>query len=65
MLAGNPLTGGLGRIDLGYRATLLLVTGVALLVTIVTAGADVALVAQFTGVALGVIVGRRRLLNVS
>jgi membrane associated rhomboid family serine protease len=66
VLAGNPLAGGLlGRIDLGRRAKLLLVTGVALLVTIVTAGTGVALVAHFTGVVLGVIAGRRRLLNVS
>ena len=37
----------------------------ALLVTIVTAGAGVALVAHFTGVILGAIAGRRRLLKAS
>lgn len=58
-IAGNRLTGGiLDRLDLGPRATLALVVGVALLVTLVTASAGVALVAHFTGIVLGVVAGR-------
>ncbi|WP_142860880.1 rhomboid family intramembrane serine protease [Salinigranum halophilum] len=58
-IAGNRLTGGvLDRLDLAPRATLALVVGVALVVTLVTASAGVALVAHFTGVVLGVVAGR-------
>jgi membrane associated rhomboid family serine protease len=64
VLAGNPLTGGLlARFDLGRRARTALLVGVALAVTVLTAGAGVALVAHFTGVALGVVGGRFRVLD--
>jgi membrane associated rhomboid family serine protease len=66
VLAGNPLSGGLlARLDLGRRATALLLVAVAVTVTLLTAGAGVALVAHFTGVVLGAVAGRLRLLRVS
>ncbi|MDZ7702397.1 MAG: rhomboid family intramembrane serine protease [Halobacteriales archaeon] len=65
VLAGNPLTGGvLDRLDLGRRGRLALLVAVALGVTLLTAGAGVALVAHATGAALGLAAGRRRLLGV-
>lgn len=65
VLAGNPLTGGLlDRLDLGRRGTVALLVAVALAVTLLTAGAGVALVAHATGAALGLVAGRLRLLRV-
>ena len=64
VLAGNPLTGGLlARFDLGYRARTALLVGVAVAVTVLTAGAGVALVAHFTGVVLGAVGGRLHVLD--
>lgn len=64
VLAGNPLTGGvLDRLDLSRRAKLALVLAVALLVTLLTAGSNVALVAHATGLVLGLVSGRLRLLG--
>jgi membrane associated rhomboid family serine protease len=64
VLAGNPLTGGLlARLDLGHRARTALLVGVAVVVTVLTAGAGVALVAHFTGVVLGVVGGRLHVLD--
>ena len=65
VLSGNPLAGGLlARLDLGRRAKVVLLVALALLVTIVTAGPGVALVAHFVGFALGVVGGRFRVLRV-
>lgn len=65
VLAGNPLTGGvLDRLDLGRRAKLGLVAAIALLVTLLTAGSNVALVAHAAGLVLGLVSGRLRLLGV-
>lgn len=64
-LAGNPLAGGLlARLNLGRRARLILIAGVALVVTVLTAGPGVALVAHFTGFTLGLVAGRRRILRI-
>lgn len=64
VLAGNPLTGGvLARVDVGYRGRFLLLLLVAVAVTVATAGPGVALVAHFTGVVLGVLAGRLRVLQ--
>lgn len=65
VLAGNPITGGvLSLVDLGRRAKIALIAGIALVVTVLTAGPGVALVAHFTGFALGLGAGRLRLLRV-
>lgn len=65
VLAGNPVTGGLlSLFDLGRRAKVLLVAVVALAVTLLTASPGVALVAHFTGFALGLVAGRLRVLRV-
>lgn len=64
-LTGNPLTGGLlGRLRLGRRGKLALLVAVGLVVTVLTAGPGVALVAHFAGVALGAVAGRFRVLRV-
>lgn len=66
VLAGNPLTGGaLALVNIGRRTKVALLLVAALAVTILTAGPGVALVAHFTGFALGVTAGRRRVLRVS
>lgn len=65
VLAGNPLTGGvLARLELGRRAKFALLVGVAVLVTLLTAGSGVALVAHATGLSLGLVSGRLRALHV-
>lgn len=65
VLAGNPLTGGvLDRLDLSRRAKLGLVVAVALGLTLLTARSGVALVAHATGLVLGLVSGRLRLLRV-
>lgn len=64
VLAGNPLSGGvLDRVPLGRRGKLALLAGCALAVTVLTAGAGVALVAHFTGAVLGLMAGRVRVLR--
>lgn len=64
VLAGNPVTGGLlDRLDLGRRAQLVLLAAVALLVTLLTAGSNVAVVAHATGLVLGLVAGRLGLLR--
>ena len=66
VLAGNPLTGGLlSWVELGRRGKVLLVAGIAIAVTVLTAGPGVALVAHFTGFVLGLVAGRRRVLRVA
>lgn len=65
VLAGNPLAGGLiDRLNLGRRGRLALLAAVAVLVTLLTAGSDVALVAHAAGFVLGLVAGRVRLLHV-
>lgn len=65
VLSGNPLAGGLlTLIDLGRRAKVVLIASIALAVTVITGGPGVALVAHFTGFALGLIAGRLRVLRV-
>lgn len=64
VLAGNPVTGGLlSLVDLGRRAKIALMAGIALVTTVLTAGPGVALVAHFTGFTLGLGAGRLRLLR--
>lgn len=63
VLAGNPLTGGLlARLSPGPRAKLALLVGAALVVTLLTAGPGVALVAHGVGFALGLVAGRAGLI---
>ncbi|WP_049936338.1 rhomboid family intramembrane serine protease [Haloplanus natans] len=65
VLAGNPIAGGLlGLVELSRRAKVVLIVGIALVMTIVTAGPGVALVAHFTGFCLGLVAGRLRVLRV-
>ncbi|MFB6359840.1 MAG: rhomboid family intramembrane serine protease [Halobacteriales archaeon] len=65
VLAGNPVTGGvLDRLNLGRRAKLVLVVGMAVLLTLLTARSGVALVAHATGFGLGLLAGRRHVLRV-
>jgi membrane associated rhomboid family serine protease len=65
VLAGNPLTGGvLDRLELSRRAKLGLVAVVAIGLTLMTARSGVALVAHATGLVLGLVSGRYRLLGV-
>jgi membrane associated rhomboid family serine protease len=53
----------LTRAALGRRGSAALLVGVALAVTLVTAGPGVAVVAHFTGFALGAVAGRFRILG--
>jgi len=63
-LTGNLIAGGLlTAVDLSRRVGAVLVVGVALALTVLTAGPGVALVAHFTGFALGLVAGRRRVLR--
>lgn len=65
VLTGNPISGALLAVaDVGQRGKVILVAGVALAMTIITAGPGVALVAHFTGFALGLVAGRLRVLRV-
>lgn len=64
VVAGNPVAGGvLARLSLGRRGTVALAAALALLVTLLTGGPGVALVAHFVGFAVGLLAGRRRLLD--
>lgn len=53
----------LARVDLGPRATLVAFVVVAVVVVLATAAPKVALVAHFTGLLLGLVAGRLRLLR--
>ena len=65
VLTGNPISGALLAVaDVGRRAKVILVAGIALALTLLTAGPGVALVAHFTGFALGLVAGRLRVLRV-
>lgn len=62
VLAGNPITGGvLGAVDPGRLGKAL---AVAFVVTVLTAGPGVALVAHFTGFGVGLVAGRVGVLRV-
>lgn len=65
VLAGNRLTGGvLSRVDLGRRGSVALLLVVAVAVTLATVGPGVAIVAHFTGFAVGAVAGRTGVLRV-
>jgi membrane associated rhomboid family serine protease len=65
LLAGNSVSGSLlSRVGLGRRAQLVLFVVVAGVVTVATAAPGVALFAHFTGLLLGLVAGRLRLLRV-
>jgi membrane associated rhomboid family serine protease len=65
LLAGNSLSGSLlNRFGLGRRAQLALFVLVAAVVTVATASPGVALLAHFTGLLVGLVAGRLRLLRV-
>ena len=66
LLAGNSVSGSLlSRFDLGRRAQVALFVVVAGVVTVATAAPGVALLAHFTGLFVGLIAGRLRLLRVT
>jgi membrane associated rhomboid family serine protease len=66
VLVANPLTGGvLSSLELGRRGRVALVVALALAVTVATAAPGVALVAHFTGFAVGLVAGRYRVLRPS
>ncbi|WP_137283908.1 rhomboid family intramembrane serine protease [Halorussus salinisoli] len=65
LLAGNPVTDAVvGWLPLGGRARVALLFALAAGATLLTASPGVALVAHFTGFALGLLAGRVRLLRV-
>ena len=64
LLAGNPVTDAvLGWLPVGGRARVALMLGLAAAATLLTARPGVALIAHFTGFALGLLAGRVRLLR--
>ena len=64
LLAGNRLSDGvLTRANLGRRGSAALLVGVAIGVTLLTAGPGVAVVAHFTGFVLGAVAGRLGILG--
>jgi membrane associated rhomboid family serine protease len=64
VLAGTPITGWvLGAVDIGRRGRAVLAVVAALVVTALTAGPDVALVAHVTGFGMGVVAGRAGVLG--
>ncbi len=63
-LAGNPLTGGfLSRLDLSRKATAAIVLVLAGLITLLTSGPGIAVIAHVTGFILGLVGGRKRVLK--
>jgi len=65
LLASNTVTTAVvGRVSLSPRAQLLIVVVVAAVITYVTAGPRVAMIAHFVGLVLGLIAGHQRLLRV-
>lgn len=66
LLASNPVAERVvGGVDLTPRAQLLLFATVAVLLVFVTAGPNVALIAHFTGLLVGLLAGRAHLLRPS
>ena len=65
LLAGNLVTDAvLGRVELSPGVQVALVVAFALVVTLTTAAPGVALIAHFTGLALGLVAGRLHILRV-
>lgn len=65
LLAGNPVTDAvLGWLPLSGRARIALLLALAAGMTLLTAAPGVALVAHFSGLALGLLAGRGRILQV-
>ncbi|WP_049971648.1 rhomboid family intramembrane serine protease [Haladaptatus cibarius] len=65
LIAGNPVADAVfGRLHLSRRAQIAVVFGLALLATLMTASPGVALIAHFTGFAVGLIAGRLHILRV-
>lgn len=65
LIAGNPVSDAVfGRLHLSRRAQILVVIVFTALITLMTAAPGVALVAHFTGFALGLIAGRLHILRV-
>jgi len=65
LLAGNLVTDAvLGRVELSSRVQVAIIVAFALVVTVTTATPGVALIAHFTGLALGLAAGRRHILRV-
>jgi len=63
-LAGNPLSGGLlALLNPGRTVTVVLLASAAVLVTLLTAGPGIAVVAHATGFVLGIVAGRKRVLT--
>jgi membrane associated rhomboid family serine protease len=64
LLASNTVTTAvIGRFSLSPRAQLAVVVGVAAVITYLTAGPHVAIVAHFAGLVLGLVAGHQRLLR--
>lgn len=64
LLAANRLSDGvLARANVGRRGSVALLVGVAVAVTLLTAGPGVAVVAHFTGFVLGAVAGRLGILG--
>ncbi|WP_458207088.1 rhomboid family intramembrane serine protease [Haladaptatus sp. NG-SE-30] len=65
LLAGNPVADAvLGRLRLSRRAQIAVVLVLAVVATLTTAAPGVALVAHFTGFAVGMVAGRLHILRV-
>ncbi|MFB9805011.1 rhomboid family intramembrane serine protease [Haladaptatus pallidirubidus] len=64
LIAGNPVTDAvLGRLHLSHRAQIAVVFVLAMLATLMTASPGVALIAHFTGFAVGLVAGRLHILR--
>ncbi|WP_435151588.1 rhomboid family intramembrane serine protease [Haladaptatus sp. DFWS20] len=65
LLAGNPMADAvLGKLRLSRRGQIVVVLALAFLATLTTAAPGVALIAHFTGFAVGLIAGRLHILRV-
>lgn len=66
LVAGNPITGSvLNRFDITKRTGLIIAVGAAIVITVLTAGPSVALVAHAVGFFLGALAGHFHLLSVN
>lgn len=66
LLTGNPVAAGLfDRLDLSWRTQLLVLLGVAVLVTLATASPRAALIGHAVGLLCGLVAGQARLLDLS
>ena len=65
LLAGNAIADRtVGRLSLGVREQIVLFGAIAVAITYVTMGPDVAVVGHFVGLVLGLVAGRMQLLHV-